>query len=131
MSDVKDFTALNAAQLEARGEAVRFALHGQEFSCAALPAGAILELGASEEDLGAIKTFLVEVLTDESWERFDRLLHDREQPVDLKTLVAIVRHLAEQFTARPTKRPSPSLESQPTDSTSSRVVSLSPVRQAS
>lgn len=50
----------------------------------------------------AIKAFFAASLTDESLERFNALLRDKNHPVDIDLLVEIAGDLAGEYSARPT-----------------------------
>lgn len=89
---------------------ITFALNGEEFTCRpALPGRMLLEFvrRADAETGGtaamAIIDFLVQAVDESETERFEALLNDPDQIVQVETLGEIVGWLVEQYSARPTK----------------------------
>lgn len=105
----KDFGAgKNSEKLEP----IFFKLHDEEFECVPRIQGSVmLNLVAenSSDDSGAtarvITSFFSQVLTDESYGRFELLIHDKEKIVDVETLSEIVAWLIEEYTNRPNQQP--------------------------
>jgi hypothetical protein len=52
-----------------------------------------------------VNKFFKQVLTDESYTRFDALLTDKQKIVTVETLAEITGWLVEEYTDRPTKGP--------------------------
>jgi hypothetical protein len=87
-----------------------FALNGEEFSCRqAMSGAALLDFvrradsnsgGAAAE---AIVEFLNTALEEDDAIRFDAMIKDPDQIVDVETLGEIAGWLVEQYTTRPTK----------------------------
>lgn len=93
-------------------EAIFFNLHGQEFEAVPQIQGSVmLNLVAenASEDAGAtarvISSFFSKVLTDESYTRFDSLIHSKTEIVSVETLSDIVAWLIEEYTNRPEAEP--------------------------
>jgi hypothetical protein len=89
-------------------EPVKFKIHGEEFECVpALQGKTFLDLitkSASEDAAIASSVtmeFLESVLLDESLERFNSLIANKEKIVSLETLTEIVGWLIEEYTERP------------------------------
>jgi hypothetical protein len=109
MAKFKDFGAGKA--LEER-EPVSFKLHEEEFfGVKQIQGKVLLELIAkSNSDDAAVSAqimsdFFKYVLTDESYERFDTLLHDKEKIVEVETLGEITGWLISEYTNRPEEQP--------------------------
>lgn len=93
-------------------EPISFKLHGEEFNCIpVIPGKTMLEIVAksSSENAGdqaaVINEFFSHVLVDESLERFNSLVVDKERVVTTETLGEITGWLIEQYTARPEAQP--------------------------
>jgi len=94
-------------------EPVSFKLHGEEFFCLpAIQGKFLINLVASASDdednsssLKMITEFFNHVLTDESYERFNALLEDKNRIVLVETLSEIVTWLMVEYTNRPEKQP--------------------------
>jgi hypothetical protein len=89
-----------------------FKLHGEEFQCLpAIQGKFLIDLvsSASDESSGGslkmISGFFGHVLTDESAERFNLLLEDKERIVLVETLSEIVSWLMTEYTNRPEEQP--------------------------
>lgn len=109
MARFKDFGAGKAVE---QREPVTFKLHDEEFTCVAhLQGKVLLDLIAkttsdNPADSAVIMTeFFDNVLTDESYKRFDALLHDKEKIVHVETLSEIVAWLIEEYSSRPNSQP--------------------------
>lgn len=105
----KDFGAGKA--LEER-EPVKFTLHGEDFECVQHIQGKVLlDLIAksSSDDSGVsaqvMSDFFGSVLTDESFKRFDALVHHKEKIVHVETLSEIVAWLIGEYGDRPNQQP--------------------------
>jgi len=93
-------------------EPVVFKLYDEEFTCIpALQGKVLMDLvsrSQSEdpaESIGVINTFFSHALTDESYERFDALLGDKERIVNMETLGEIIAWLVEEYSGRPNQQP--------------------------
>lgn len=113
MAKFKDFGAGTGTEEK---EPVKFMLHGEEFNCRpALQGKVLLDLvarsgGDDPADAAKIITeFFKNVLVQESFERFDKLLTDQDKIVSVDTLGEISAWLVEVYTARPTQGPEVSL----------------------
>lgn len=89
-----------------------FKLHGEEFNCLPAVQGKLLldlvkESGADDPAKSAaiIDKFFEQVLTDESYQRFDALLKHKEKIVSMDTLAEITGWLVEEYTDRPEEQP--------------------------
>lgn len=109
MERFKDFGA--GKELTAR-EPVTFKLHEEEFTCVRHIQGSVLlELIAksSSEDSGTsaqvITDFFGNILVDESFKRFNTLIHHKEKIVHVETLSEIVAWLVGQYSDRPNQQP--------------------------
>jgi len=87
-----------------------FALNGEEFTCRpALPGALLLDMiRKADSDSGgmaaeAITDFLNSSLEESDAEKFQALIADPDQIVQMETLGEIVGWLVEQYTTRPTK----------------------------
>lgn len=115
MSRFKDFGSNNLEDVEP----LSFKLHGEDFHCIKQVQGKVLmEIVsmAQESDttvsVELIEKFFGSVLVDESYERFEALLHDKDRIVTVETLGEITGWLIEQYTSRPTQRPEDSSSGQ-------------------
>jgi hypothetical protein len=109
MAKFKDFGAGKA--LEDR-EPVSFKLHEEEFFGVKQIQGKVLLdlIAKSNSDDAAISAqimsdFFSYVLTDESFKRFDALLHDKEKIVAVETLGEITGWLISEYAERPEEQP--------------------------
>jgi hypothetical protein len=111
MTRFKDFGNGTAEDIEP----LSFKIYGEEFYCVKQVQGKILmELvstatGADANDaansLTVVEKFFATVLLDESYERFDKLLVDKERIVTVETLGEITGWLIEEYTLRPNQQP--------------------------
>ena len=108
MSKFRDF---GSQDLENK-ESVSFMIHGEEFHCVkAIQGRVLLDLVAksTSEDpavqASVIDSFFSKVLQDESLERFNLLLEDKEKIVTTETLAEITTWLIEQYGERPNQQP--------------------------
>ena len=93
-------------------EPVSFKLHGEDFNCVAEIQGKVLldMVSRSQSDdpvvaAAVVTDFFDKVLTDESLERFNALVVDKERIVTMETLSEIVAWLIEEYTGRPNQQP--------------------------
>jgi len=107
----KDFGVDDVADLQE----VTFKLHGEEFHCRrAIQGKVLLEVAgkASSTDAGnadnIISGFFSAALVPESFERFEKLIHDPDTIVTVETLGEITAWLVEQYSERPTQESSDS-----------------------
>lgn len=89
-------------------EPISFKLHDEEFFCVPQIQGVVLlELVASSgsedsaDSVRAITTFFKDVLEDESYKRFSKLIRDKKRIVDAGTLGEIVGWVVSQYGDRP------------------------------
>jgi hypothetical protein len=89
-------------------EPISFKLHDEEFSCVPQIQGVVLlELVASSssedniDSVRAITNFFKDVLEDESYKRFSKLIRDKKKIVSAETLGEIVGWVVSQYGARP------------------------------
>ena len=87
-----------------------FALNGEEFTCKQAMSGAMLLdfVRRADSDSGgmaaeAIIDFLNMAMEEDDATRFDAMIKDPEQIVEVETLGEIAGWLVEQYTTRPTK----------------------------
>ena len=104
MARFKDF----GGSAESTLDPVTFKLHGEDFVCVKeLQGKVLLDLVAdssSEEPAKVAATmnkFFKTVLLDESYERFDALLNDKEKIVPVDVLAEITSWLIEEYSDRP------------------------------
>lgn len=109
MSKFKDF---GAGSPVAEREPISFKLHEEEFDCVrALPGKVLLEIVAKSTSTEAadqatvITDFFSHALTDESLERFNALIVDKNRIVTTDTLGEITGWLVEQYAERPNQQP--------------------------
>jgi hypothetical protein len=109
MAKFKDFGA--GKQITDR-EPVSFKLHEEEFHCVANIQGKVLlDLVAkstsedSSESARVMSEFFENILTDESYKRFDKLVHAKDKFVHVETLSEIVGWLVGQYSDRPEEQP--------------------------
>jgi hypothetical protein len=115
MARFKDFGSDNLDEVEP----LSFKLQEEDFFCIKQVQGKVLmEIVSMSQDSGAtvsvelIEKFFSSVLVDESYERFEALLHDKDRIVTVETLGEITGWLIEQYTSRPTQRPEDSSSGQ-------------------
>lgn len=108
-SRFKDFGSGSAVEEK---EPIVFKLHDEEFTCIpALQGKVLMDLvsrSQSEdpaESIGVINSFFSSALTDESLERFNALLEDKERIVNMETLGEIIAWLVEEYSGRPNQQP--------------------------
>ncbi len=104
MPRFKDFGGSTESVLEP----VTFKLHGEEFTCVKELQGKILldlVADSSNEEpakvAATMNKFFKTVLLDESYERFDALLNDKEKIVPVDVLAEITTWLIEEYSDRP------------------------------
>jgi hypothetical protein len=109
MAKFKDFGSGTAQE---QREPVSFKLHDEEFfGVNQLQGRVLLELIAksSSEDAAisaqVISDFFVNVLTNESYKRFEALTLDKERIVTVETLSEIVSWLISEYSDRPEEQP--------------------------
>lgn len=109
MAKYRDFGSPSIDQVT---EPITFKLHDEEFSCVpALPGKILLDLvsrSASSEpsdQAQMINEFFAFCLVDESLERFNRLIVDKDRIVSAETLGEITGWLVEQYGDRPNQQP--------------------------
>ena len=107
MARFKDF----GGSVDSNAEPVKFKLFNEEFICVKQLQGKVLldlvaESGSEDPSkTAAVMTkFFKTVLLDESYERFDALLNDKEKIVPVETLAEITSWLIEEYSDRPTER---------------------------
>lgn len=93
-------------------EPLSFKLYGDEFHCVPAVQGKFLiDLVASAEDadsamnLQIITSFFENVLVEESNDRFQALMKDKEKIVTVESLSEIVTWLMSEYTGRPNQQP--------------------------
>jgi hypothetical protein len=93
-------------------EDVSFKLHGEDFHCVKQIQGKVLLdlIAKSSSDDPSVSAeimsgFFKNVLTDESYKKFDKLVHDKEKIVHVETLSEIVGWLIGQYSDRPESQP--------------------------
>lgn len=130
MARYRDF---DAARAEQHREPLTFRLGGEEFTITgALPAGVLLDIAAAQTSndqeamFGAIVGMWDQLVAPVDQERFAQAI----RRVDMETMLALVEWVVEETTGRPFGSPSSSPEESFSDGQASRVVSLSPGREA-
>lgn len=105
MARFKDFGSGTSSK---NSEPIVFKLHGEEFKCLPeLQGKTFLDMvtsSASEDPAvssAVTMNFFQSVLFEESLERFNALISDKEKIVSLDTLTEIVSWLIEEYTERP------------------------------
>lgn len=93
-------------------EPISFKLYDEEFHCVKSVQGKLmLELVADSSSGDALKSaqiinkFFKSILLDESYERFEALMDDKEKIVSVETLADITGWLIEEYSNRPEKQP--------------------------
>lgn len=112
MARHKDFGSSGVFRPEELEE-ISFTLVGQEFKCRPiLPGGTLIRIIESTEDsstgVGAINAIFNEALDPEDIDRFNAVIEGTDYVVSVDALVEILQWLIEQYSQRPTKRPSSS-----------------------
>ncbi len=109
MARFKDF---GVGKDQAEREPVSFKLHEEEFHCVANIQGKVLldiiAKSTSEdpsESARVMSEFFENILTDESFKRFDKLVHAKDKFVHVETLSEIVGWLISQYSDRPEEQP--------------------------
>jgi hypothetical protein len=104
MSRFKDFGAGSSSD----AEPISFKLHGEEFfGVEEIQGSVLIDLVADSSSEDAAKAakvileFFQHVLTDESYERFDKLIKSKDKIVKVDKLGEIVGWLVEEYTNRP------------------------------
>lgn len=104
MARFKDF----GGAIDENAEKVVFKLYNEEFFCVPQIQGKVLldivaDSGTDDpaKNAAIMTTFFKTVLLDESYERFDALLHDKEKIVPVETLADITGWLVEEYADRP------------------------------
>lgn len=108
-SRFKDFGSGTAVE---EREPIVFKLHEEEFTCIPALQGKVLmnlvsrsQSEDTAESIAVIDTFFSHVLTDESLEKFNALLEDKERIVSMETLGEIIAWLVEEYSGRPNQQP--------------------------
>jgi hypothetical protein len=109
MAKFKDF---GAGKAQGEREPVSFKLHDEEFFGVKQIQGKVLldliaKSGSDDPSVSAqiMSDFFSYVLTDESFKRFDALLHDKEKIVAVETLGEITGWLIGEYSERPEEQP--------------------------
>jgi hypothetical protein len=109
MTRFKDF---GAGTSNVNAEPISFKLHDEEFTCVAQIQGKLmLDLVADSsssdpaKSASVIEKFFSQVLTDESYARFQTLLSDKDKIVTVETLAEITGWLVEEYSQRPEEQP--------------------------
>ncbi len=100
-------------------EPISFKLYGEDFNCVKnLQGNALLSLvakagsGNPTDAADTIKDIFSRTLLPESYERFSKLIDDKEKIVTVETLGEITAWLVEQYSGRPTQGPEQSQSGQ-------------------
>jgi hypothetical protein len=108
MAKFKDFGSPDVGSKEP----VSFKIFDEEFLCvSSLPGKILLDLVGrsnskeSSDQASMITDFFTSVLLDESLERFNKLIVDKERVVTTETLADITGWLVEQYGDRPNQQP--------------------------
>ena len=108
MTRFKDF----GAGKDVSTEPITFALHGETFECRPALQGQFLlhlmEQSGSDDasaQAAVVNEFFEEVLTEESYARFNALSKDPDRIVSVETLGEITGWLVSEYTERPTQPP--------------------------
>lgn len=109
MTKYRDF---GSPSVQEKSEPIIFKLNDEEFTCVpALPGKVLLDLVAKSassvaaDQAAMINEFFDFVLVDESLERFNKLIVDKERIVLAETLGEITGWLVEQYSDRPNPQP--------------------------
>jgi hypothetical protein len=108
MAKFKDFGSPSTADLEP----VSFKIFEEEFFCvSSMPGKILLDLvsksssSETSDQASMITDFFSSVLVDESLERFNKLIVDKDRVVTTDTLAEITGWLVEQYGDRPNQQP--------------------------
>ncbi len=108
MTRFKDF----GSGISREVEPLSFKLHDEEFHCVPeLQGQVLLELVSNSDSDDPVKSallmteFFKSALVDESSQRFDALLKDKERIVTVDTIAEVVSWLMENYTNRPNPQP--------------------------
>lgn len=109
MAKFKDF---GTGTQNENAEPISFKLHGEEFHCMPQMQGAFLldiitksSSGDAADTAQLTKDLFGKVLAAESYERFEKLINDKERIVSVETLGEIVGWLVGQYSSRPEEQP--------------------------
>jgi hypothetical protein len=98
---------------------ISFKIHGEEFECVKnLQGNALLTLvakagsGNATDAADTIKDIFSRALLPESYERFEKLIDDKDKIVTVETLGEITAWLVEQYSGRPMQGPEQSQSGQ-------------------
>jgi hypothetical protein len=104
---------------EQNSEPISFKLHGEDFECHKnLQGSALLNLvakagsGEPSDAAETIKDIFSKALLPESYERFLKLIDDKDKIVTVEALGQITAWLVEQYSGRPTSGPEQSQSGQ-------------------
>lgn len=110
MAKFKDFGA--GSQDEGTKEPISFKIHDEEFfGVKEIQGKLLLDLISKSNNEDAVVSaqiitdFFSQVLTDESYKRFEKLVQDKDRIVSVNTLAEIVGWLIEQYSDRPEEQP--------------------------
>lgn len=108
MAKFKDFGAGGA---DPNAEPIKFVIHGEEFECIPEIQGKVLlELIADSGSSDPVRNaevsskFFSQVMSTETYERFNNLLTSKDKIVSVETLGEITGWLVEQYSDRPEMR---------------------------
>jgi hypothetical protein len=108
MAKFKDFGSPSTSDLEP----ISFKIFEEEFLCvSSMPGKILLDLVGkansteTSDQASMITDFFSSVLVDESLERFNKLIVDKERVVTTETLAEITGWLVEQYGDRPNQQP--------------------------
>jgi hypothetical protein len=100
-------------------EPISFRLHGEDFECYKnLQGNALLSLvskagsGNASDAADTVKDIFSKALLPESYERFVKLIDDKDKIVTVEALGEITAWLVEQYSGRPTQGPEQSQSGQ-------------------
>jgi|TARA_B110000977_G_scaffold200698_1_gene292192 hypothetical protein len=109
MSKFKDFGAGSGTLAK---DPISFKLYDEDFNCVtAMPGRVLLDIVArsssenTADQAAVINDFFSHVLLEESLERFNALVVDKERIVTAETLGEITGWLVEQYSDRPNQQP--------------------------
>jgi hypothetical protein len=107
-SRYKDF----GAGQEIAKDPIVFALHGEEFTCLPVIQGKVLmdlvtrsQSKDPVEAMAVVEDFFDKILVEESLERFNKLLQDKDRIVTMETIADVIAWLVEEYSARPNQQP--------------------------
>lgn len=110
MTRFKDFGT--GTGVEATYDDIQFKLYEEDFFCMPFVQGSVLLgiVGSSGDSTGVrsadmIVEFFQQVLTDESWARFESLIHSKDRIVSIETLGEITGWIISEYSNRPEKQP--------------------------